>query len=176
MHSTTSVRVVGAYALNDRLELALGFEHQALGFDVTYNLTASQPNDPFIPVTSSSVFGFVYTQLLLRVYLIKTENVLLFIRAGFAPGFLVARSEVTSYADGSGGQSTYLNDRNLSLLSGIGMKFRYSDKYSFLLGIPLDIYMDGFDNFMEQHVLSYGIKVGVVYTFKGECDTCPSFN
>ena len=168
--------MAGEYALSSNFSLVVGLKYSQLGYDVEYNFNAFQPNDPVISVSGSTYFSYSQVQILTRFYVVKKKNVLVFVRVGFAPDFLLTSREETLFADGVTRSSSYLNKFNISILSGVGIKFKIRDKYTFLVGIPLNLYVRGFDSFMENGIGGGGLLLGVIYKFKaGECDTCPSF-
>jgi opacity protein-like surface antigen len=133
------------YSLNMRLDLGLGVSIKSLGYQVDYNYTFLEPNDPFIPKYGEVRSFYMDIPIFIRVNLFLGARITFFPSAAINSSFLINSRERITYEDNSIQERNNLRTYLLSLQVGLGVAYKINQKVSIKLEPRIRSYWEGFD-------------------------------
>jgi hypothetical protein len=163
--TTFSAGVQAASYLGKRTAIRFGLFYAALRYDVDFNYSTFQPNDPLIPEFSEIKASYFNVPLTCSFDFISREKIKVCALGGLVTYTKISSSEKTTYADGSQREESFLDSFTWGATIGAGARYNFTDRLGIIVEPQYRLFFKGFAEGMQPPTAA-SITAGLVLTLR----------
>jgi|GEM_PF-1751937 len=153
------------YHLNDRLTLSTGAFLSEIAYDVDYDFTFIDPNDPLIPREGRIRALYTDIPIELSYDIISGEHFSVYTAVGGIASVLVHSGDSTTFENDQIRDSEYLESFLMSLKAGAGVRYKINEQFAVRIEPQFRYFLKYIDLMMSYHPTATDLNFGVDFRF-----------